>query len=130
MPQNDFGFADVVNPGKSDLSTDISSSNPDAEVLEVQEREREAAVERFTDDTLHRKKLVCWIKVLIPVYLSCIGVILFIVGIYDFQIALFSSAISLKFGFILSDTVLVALLGTTTANVIGLAAIVLRGLFK
>lgn len=131
---DDFSFADTGNTGQTEVSTDLSSPNPDAkaklnaEALEAQERS--AAVSRFTEDTEHRKKLVGWIKVLITVYLACIGVILFLVGLYDFQLALFSSVISLKFGFILSDTVLVALLGTTTANVIGLAAIVLRGLFK
>lgn len=122
MPTDNFDF------------DDSKEQNPDAESKvnskTLEEQERAAAVGRFEDDTQHRKKLVGWIKILIPVYLACIGVILFLVGLYDFQLALFSRAISLKFGFILSDTVLVALLGTTTANVIGLAAIVLRGLFK
>lgn len=69
---------------------------------------------RYQNDTRNRNILAFWTMAIICVWMIFIGVIVVICGRHLF----------------LSDVVLVALLGTTTATVLGLAAIVLRGYFK
>lgn len=76
-----------------------------------------AKVKRFEDDTDHRAGLVDWIKDLIPIYLV---LVLFLLIGNGFE----------TIPFRLSDEILLAILCTTTANIIGLAVIVLKGLFK
>ena len=70
---------------------------------------------RFAEDTRHRKGLVSWVKYVVSLWL--LGV-LFVVT--------FNSI----FHFYLSDSVLITLLTTTTVNILGLAYIVLKGLFQ
>jgi len=77
----------------------------------------EAKAKRFNDDTDHRAGLVDWIKNLIPIYLTFVFYLLVANGIDTIQ-------------FHLSDEIILAILCTTTANIIGLAVIVLKGLFK
>lgn len=69
---------------------------------------------RFAEDTIHRKGLIYWVKSVVAGSLSLTFLILF-----------FNRAWRLD----ISDTVMVALLTTTTANILGLAFIVLRGMF-
>jgi len=70
---------------------------------------------RFAEDTKHRKGLVLWVKSVVSLWLT--GV-LFVVT--------FNSLLC----FNLSDKVMIALLTTTTVNILGLAYIVLKGLFQ
>jgi len=70
---------------------------------------------RFAEDTKHRKGLVSWVKFVVTSWLACV---------------LFVVTFNLKLSLNLSDTVLVTLLTTTTINILGLAYIVLKGLFQ
>lgn len=75
----------------------------------------EQKTRRYREDTAHRKYLVYWVMCLSSLWLIIVGYILCSVG----------------FGYmVFSDTVLLMLLGTTTANVLGLPLIVLHGLFS
>lgn len=70
---------------------------------------------RFENDTEYRNKLSNWVQNVTNYYLLAV-----------FVIILFS-----QFRFIyLSDTILITLLGSTTATVLGLPLIVLKGMFK
>lgn len=93
-------------------------SGSDADVLTFQSNALKAAqIKRFNDDTGHRACLVDWIKALIPMYLILVFFLLLLNGFTTLP-------------FFLSDAVLIAILSTTTVNVIGLAVIVLKGLFN
>jgi len=70
---------------------------------------------RYSQDTEERKLLSHWVMSVVSVWLV---LVLFIVAFNE------------KFGFKLQDSVLITLLATTTANILGLAFIVLRGLFN
>ena len=70
---------------------------------------------RFKQDTRHRHGLIVWMMVLIFAWLCLVIAAVFLNGPLDLGI---------------SDTVLVTLLATTTANVLGLPTIILRDLFK
>ena len=87
---------------------DFSSANPDAEDLETQERKR------YAQDTTYRKFLAKWVMYVVSIWL---GIVITIVVLTGFRFLTYTS------------TVLVTLLATTTINVLGLAFIVLRGLF-
>lgn len=69
---------------------------------------------RFQQDTEQRKTLVIWMMVVVSLWLA------FTCSVVITELCFYNK---------LSDTVLCMLLGTTTANVLGLAMIVLRGLF-
>lgn len=87
---------------------DFSSANPDAEDLETQERKR------YAQDTTYRKLLAKWVMWVVSVWL---GIVITIVVLTGIRVLTYT------------PTVLVTLLATTTINVLGLAFIVLRGLF-
>lgn len=70
--------------------------------------------DRYRKDTIHRYRLVITVMAIIILWLLCVMALLFL--------SLFRSR--------LSDAVLIALLGTTTFNVLGLAVIVLKGFFQ
>lgn len=95
--------------------------NPEDEIkaeeqeISFEERERQAELERYEADSIHRKKLILWATTLVSIWLGAVIIILLAVG---FTILT------------LSDTVMATLLGTTTLNVLGLMAIVLKDLFK
>lgn len=90
-------------------------TNIDTESKEAQEKER------YRQDTKHRDYLVRWVVYTNSAWLMAILVIVIAHG------AVNEDGSDL---FHLSDTVMVTLLATTTANVLGLALIVLRGLFN
>lgn len=69
---------------------------------------------RFAQDTFHRRILVIWMMWVVSLW---IAVVLFVVISNKF----------LTFG--ISDNVIMVLLATTTVNVLGLAKIILQGLF-
>jgi len=70
--------------------------------------------ERYKNDTAYRKVFSTWAGTLVSVWLVCVLLIL--------------TSNTNKFK--LSDSVLIALLGTATLNVLGLMVIVLNGLFN
>lgn len=74
---------------------------------------KEQTKERFSKDTKLRNNLSWWVIAVDSLWLLCVIILLF----------LNSCCIRL------SDSVLMVLLGTTTANVLGLAFIVLKGMF-
>ena len=69
--------------------------------------------ERFRQDTNDRKILTRWVICTVSVWLGLVIILLFCIGR----------------GLEISDTVACVLLGTTTLNILGLAYIVLKGLF-
>lgn len=75
---------------------------------------REQRKARFSQDTRFRKHLANWVMIIVPSWLFLVIVILFLDG-FDL----------LK----LQKEVLITLLATTTVNVLGLAYIVLKGIF-
>lgn len=119
MRPDDESLFDLDIPvEKLDRNPDGNPDTTDKNVLEEQDAElQKVRIARLKENTEHRRNLVGWVKNLIPAYLIFILVLVFLSGFKCIPFAL-------------SDTVLVALLSTTTANVLGLAAIVLRGLFK
>ena len=93
-------------------STDVSSvtpEDPDEKDIEAQERAR------FKQDTLYRKYLAKWVMYVVSIWLALVLVIFTLNG---FRLVYYQ------------PTVMIALLATTTANVLGLAFIVLRGIFQ
>ena len=69
---------------------------------------------RYKQDTKFRRHLSVWVMIIVPVWMILVLVIVFFNG---FRLT------------DLSDTAMVALLSTTTVNVLGLAYIVLKGIF-
>ena len=67
--------------------------------------------ERFRQDTTSRKYLSIWVACVITLWLG------------------FTAFIFIKYGDVYPEVVICTLLGTTTANIIGLGYIVLKGLF-
>ena len=105
------------------INSEIPEQNPDgkagddSDVVNSQSSElTQALIKRLNANTDHRAGLVEWIKILIPVYLIVVLLILLYNGFTDIK-------------FYLSDEIILAILCTTTANIIGLAVIVLKGLF-
>ena len=102
---DDFKIDAYLNP-IDDLE---DKDTKDYDSLEEQKRER------YKQDTIQRKELARWVQWLVSIWLGLIMVIIFFTG---FNITNFDV------------TVIVTILATTTANVLGLSYIVLKGLFK
>ena len=102
---------DWGNNAFDDAIDDVANSNlnPDEESIEHQR------IVRYGNDTEQRKILVYWVIWLTSIYLGVILIVLMFVGggLFTFN-----------------DGVLVTLLATTTATVLGLPLVVLKGLFK
>lgn len=76
---------------------------------------REQRKKRFEQDTLYRKYLAVWVMWIVPLWLISVLFVL----------------VECAYGnAYLKDSVLISLLATTTANVLGLAYIVLKGLYQ
>lgn len=75
---------------------------------------REQRKARFSQDTRFRKHLANWVMIIVPSWLFLVIVILFFDGFNLLK---------------LQTEVLITLLATTTVNVLGLAYIVLKGIF-
>jgi ABC-type transport system involved in cytochrome c biogenesis permease component len=105
VPKN---LADIIRarPARTEHDVDIDSDD-----LTAQRRLFEN--QRYREDTSHRKWLAVWSAVVVTIWLVAVLYIL----------------LMNKRNIGLGDTVLVALLGTTTLNVLGLSYIVLRGHF-
>lgn len=79
--------------------------------------DKEILKDRFVKDTYHRENLIVFTKYIVKFWLVSVVIFLFLSG---------SGILRFK----LSDSVLCVLLGTTTINVVGLAYIILKGLFR
>lgn len=82
----------------------------DVDDLSITEQIRE----RYSQDTRFRKHLARWVMFIVPIWLSLVLIILACSGLGWMQF---------------HKNVIIALLATTTANVLGLAYIVLKGIF-
>lgn len=102
----DYGVDDLFADG-DDVPFHNLDVDPDKHDLKWQE------AERYAQDTKLRIKLTHWIKWLIPAWLASVVAVL---------------TLSMFFGG-LDSSVLIALLTTTTVNILGLPYIVLKGLF-
>lgn len=91
-------------------SADIGDAELNADSMDINQQKRI----RFSQDTKHRRQLVIWMMCVVSAWLL---IVLFIV--------VFNGILKLS----VSDNVMIALLATTTVNVLGLANIILNGLF-
>lgn len=94
---------------------DGSGIDIDSDDLNGQISQKRLESIRYGSDTKDRKWLAKWTAWTVSIWLIVVILILFL-----------NTFLSLK----LSDSVLIALLGTTTLNVLGLSFIVLRGHFQ
>lgn len=109
MPSNSFSNIKIKNG-------DIQVLNP----VEIPENVDELSLNeqkktRYSQDTRFRKHLAKWVMYIVPIWLALVIIIVILQGILQ--------------SFKLSDSVLITLLATTTVNVLGLAFIVLKGIF-
>lgn len=93
------------------LSSQESKTEPD---ISLSEEKDKLEHDRFSQDTKYRSLFSDWVIIYISLY--TIFVILILVGVGQRWL-------------IIEASVLVTLLGTTTANILGLAYIILHGLF-
>lgn len=109
---DNFDFSDFTEinfePDKQSLTSSRTYIDTDSFGLKSQESIR------YRQDTKERRLLSHWVIVVVSVWLFLTIAIL---------------ALNRLLRFNLSDTVCCMLLGTTTANILGLAFIVLKGLF-
>ncbi len=105
MKDNLVGQIDSQSIGSNLSDIDLKS-------FDVQLRSYEVA--RYASDTTDRKWLAYWTSIIVTLWLVAVILILFLN----------------KYYIGLSDAVLIALLGTTTLNILGLSFIVLKGHFK
>lgn len=75
---------------------------------------RQQRKERFSQDTRFRRHLANWVMIIVPVWLMSVVVLIYLHGYNTLD---------------LDKEVLITLLATTTVNVLGLAYIVLKGIF-
>ena len=102
-------LSDLISQARQSEDIDIDSEN-----LAIQKQLRRLEAMRYSSDTIDRKWLAKWTAIVVSVWLLTVLLIL-----------LFN-----KRHIGLGDTVLIALLGTTTLNVLGLSYIVLKGHFR
>lgn len=75
---------------------------------------REQRKTRFSQDTRYRKYLANWVMLIVPCWLLAVVAIVFLQGFSIIK---------------LDNEVMITLLATTTLNVLGLAYIVLKGIY-
>ncbi|MFC6095784.1 hypothetical protein ACFPVY_03925 [Flavobacterium qiangtangense] len=115
-------FEQLLSAVSSSEKRDESTFNFKPEDLEFaarqeksyEERKRETRLHRYEQDTNHRNGLVVWAATLVSLWLLCVIIIL-TRNTNEYQ---------------LSENIVIALLTTTTINVLGLMIIVLNDLFK
>lgn len=101
---DDIHLENEISEGHTlSLFTDVDKSSIEEQILV-----------RYKMNTEYRKKFSEWVIYIIPIWL---GLVLFVFVLHGARLLRFESA------------EIVALLATTTANVLGLAFIVLRGFF-
>ena len=102
------GFEYVGEDRTDTVLSPLSEENHDKHGLEKQK------TRRFSEDTDHRSGLIFWVKLVVSFWLLCAIIVVAFNNLFHFK---------------LNDSVLIALLTTTTLNILGLAYIVLQGLF-
>lgn len=105
---------DVFNFKSSQRTIDTYEDIDEFNKLHKQQFEEEQLA-LLKENRKHREKLIQWCKWLATIYLSIILLIVFFLGFELIK---------------LSDWVMIAVLTTTTANILGLMYIILKGLFK
>ncbi len=80
----------------------------------LDEKSKFFEIERYKEDTQHRRTLSTWAGVVVSMWLLCVVLIL----------------IGNTRNYRLSDSVLITLLGTTTLNVLALMLVVLNDIFR
>lgn len=109
---------DAQNPFNIDLHDDDARqiNSQDADSLgDVDDKSLHQQIKsRYSQDTLYRKHLAKWVMWIVPGWLIAVVLILIFTGVKLFD---------------LDPSVLISLLATTTVNVLGLAYIVLKGIF-
>ncbi|WP_449399216.1 hypothetical protein [Chryseobacterium wanjuense] len=114
-------MSDGLDLGRLPTTITIPPTNEDFQRAEKDEEEltkdiKNAELQRYLKDTRDRGWLAKWTACVVSIWLFLVITILYFNKNY--------------FCLFLSDTVLVALLGTTTLNVLGLSFIVLKGHFN
>lgn len=111
MDNNSFEHIDI-DPERLNTSSESNiPTNDDIDSLDLKEQKRE----RYSQDTKYRKHLAIWVMWVVSIWLAAVLLIITVVAIWD---------LSMK------PNVQITLLATTTVNVLGLAYIVLKGIFK
>ena len=108
-PTNGFVSIDITDKAK-DAAEIRQGSVQDADFLSMDEQRRK----RFSQDTHHRSVLVQWMIWLVSIWLFLV---------------LFAVILNKPLRLYIESGVLYVLLATTTINVLGLANIILSGLF-
>lgn len=111
MPEPINSFEAINLHSEHDESTVSDNGMVDVDKSSLNEQIRE----RYTQDTRFRKHLARWVMWIVPVWLGLVLVIVFFCGFKLTE---------------LESSVLITLLATTTVNVLGLAYIVLKGIFS
>lgn len=109
MRTNDFEGL-VIQSGAKPTPANTGKEGVDIDDKSI----REQKTTRYSQNTKYRKYFSIWVMLIVPIWL----------------LAVFSLLVLCGFGICqLSSTVLSTLLATTTANILGLAYIVLKGMF-
>ena len=89
------------------------AKNKEEKDLDALDMDKQVA-KRFKDDSDERLRFAKWVRFINTAYLGVVMLVVMLQGAMTFHF---------------SNEVMIALLGTTTANVLGLAYIILHGLF-
>lgn len=102
----------IVNAGfdKSVIPRNAPETLEDVDDMTMREQRKN----RFSQDTRYRRYLANWVMFIVPIWLICVVLILFLSGISVIK---------------LDNEVLITLLATTTINILGLAFILLKGIY-
>ncbi|MBO5225850.1 MAG: hypothetical protein J6B46_05545 [Parabacteroides sp.] len=111
MDNNSFEHINI-DPERLNTSSESNiPTNDDIDSLDLKEQKRE----RYSQDTKYRKHLAIWVMWVVSIWLATVLLIIIAVAIWDLP---------------MESNVQITLLATTTVNVLGLAYIVLKGIFK
>ena len=111
MPEPINSFESINLHGEQESTTASTPGMADVDQSSLKEQVRE----RYSQDTRFRKHLALWVMWIVPAWLALVLVIVFFCGFRLTE---------------LDSSVLITLLATTTVNVLGLAYIVLKGIFS
>ena len=111
MDNNSFEHINI-DPERLNTSSESNiPTNDDIDSLDLKEQKRE----RYSQDTKYRKHLAIWVMWVVSIWLATVLLIITAGAIWDLP---------------MESNVQITLLATTTVNVLGLAYIVLKGIFK
>lgn len=111
MDNNSFEHINI-DPERLNTSSESNiPTNDDIDSLDLKEQKRE----RYSQDTKYRKHLAIWVMWVVSIWLAAVLLLITAVAIWNLK---------------MEPQVQITLLATTTINVLGLAYIVLKGIFK